>query len=435
MHRVGIRRKSGALALYLGFTSVADGWAARKLRARLAEGKEDPDRIDERFGRPKRPRPAGRLAWFHAASVGESLSILELLRQMCGEYPDLAIVVTTGTRSAAALLDARLPRGVIHQYVPVDTKAAVRGFLDHWKPDLAIWTESEFWPRLMVETARRGTPMLLVNGRITEKTRQNWRWFPAMSRSLLHRFALLLVQTDAMRAAFLDIGAPKDRMIVTGSLKEGAVPLPHDEAARKEMLKAIGRRPVWLAASTHDGEEEIVIAAHRMVLRRNPEAILILVPRHPERAGDVRRLLEGSGLKFAQRSAQEEIGTDTDIYLADTLGELGLWYRIAPVSFVAGSLVPVGGHNPFEPAALGSAIIHGPHVYNFADIYTRLFEGKAVICVRTEQELAEAVDECLHADTSATMAAAAWEVSSEGAGVTEHVMAHIRPYIDGLDAS
>ena len=426
--------RSVAVAAYLGLTSLAAGLVRRWIVRRADSGKEDIDRLPERFGQATVARPDGPLVWFHAASVGESLSIVELIVQIREDYPDVTILVTTGTKSAATLLNSRLPAGTIHQYVPVDIPGAVRGFLDHWKPDLAVWTESEFWPRLMVRTHDRGIPMLLVNGRITDKTRSQWRKLRGAAKSLLGRFDLLLLQNEAMRSAFEDIGAPPARIDVTGSLKEGAVPLPFDETHRKDVVSRIGRRAVWLAASTHDGEEEIVLSAHQTVLRRSPEALLILAPRHPQRAEAVRNLIANAGLGVAQRSLGEPIEAATDVYLADTLGEMGLWYRVAPVSFVGGSLVAVGGHNPFEPAALGSAIIHGPHVFNFEDIYQRLETGSASVSVMDATSLAKAVFDCLHADASAKLAAAAWDVSSEGSGVTDRVISRMRPYLDTISA-
>ncbi len=427
--------KSLALAAYLGATSVADAWANTKIKRRLAVGKEDPDRFEERLGKSSIPRPDGPLAWFHAASVGESLSILELLAQIKSEYPSMSLLVTTGTRSSALLLNTRMPKNVIHQYIPVDSKGAVTGFLDHWKPDLAVWTESEFWPRLMSQTHARGVPMLLINGRISDKTAKSWKRMKGMTKSLFARFEMMLVQTPDMLDAFSSIGASADKIKVTGSLKEGAVPLPHDEMARKEVIKQVGTRPIWFAGSTHDGEEEIIAEAHRMALKKRPELVLILAPRHPERAKDIYALLKRKGFETSTRSEGGKITGQTEIYLADTLGEMGLWYRIAPVSFVGGSLASVGGHNPFEPAALGSAILHGPNVHNFADIYQRLYDGEAAHCVRSEAELAAAVDRFLNPDEAAKFAAAAWEVSSDGAGVTDAVLDLMRPYLDAANAA
>ena len=419
-----------ALAAYLAATRFADRWAERKLEARKAEGKEDPERINERYGRPTRPRPKGALIWFHAASVGESLSVLELLSQIKSRFPSMSILVTTGTRSSAEILNTRLPDAVIHQYVPVDTRSAVTGFLDHWKPDIAVWTESELWPRLMTQTHDRGIPMVLINGRISEKTAETWKWLPGMSKSLLDRFDAMHVQNEEIATVFREIGGKKDRITVSGSLKEGAIALPHDEIERKNIQKQIGTRPVWFAGSTHDGEEEIIVEAHKLVRVKRPELLLILAPRHPERKNDVAGVIDRAGLTTAIRSLGDVIKGQTDVYLADTLGEMGLWYRIAPVSFVGGSLTTIGGHNPFEPAALGSAILYGPNVDNFADIYQRLHDGLAAVCVRSADELAEAVHRYLQPDQAAVLATAAWEVSSDGAGATEKVFDLLKPYIE-----
>lgn len=422
-------KRSFALAAYMGATTLIDRWVRRKVEKRAQIGKEDRGRLNERFGKPISKRPEGPLIWFHAASVGESLSILELLRQISDLYPNLNILVTTGTRSSAALMDKRMPKGTIHQYIPVDTKSAVNGFLNHWQPDLAIWTESEFWPRLMVKTHARKIPMLLINGRISEATAKNWKRAPGMAKGLLERFDLLLIQTKENAALFQKIGAPKERVVTTGSLKEGAVSLPHDPEMRKALISQIGSRAVWFAGSTHEGEEEIVAAAHRIARKKRPELLLILAPRHPERADEIAAGLKQDGFRVARRSHQDPIDSQVEVYLADTLGEMGLWYRVASVSFVGGSLVTVGGHNPFEPAALGSAILHGPHVSNFEDIYQRLFDGEAAICVRSEDELANAVDEYLNPEAAAKLASNAWSVSSDGAGVTEAVLELIDPYL------
>ncbi len=422
-------RRSATLAVYLGLTSLADGWASRKLAQRLAEGKEHPDRIEERKGVATIARPAGPLVWFHAASVGESLSILELLRRVREDFPNLTLLVTTGTKTSASLMSVRLPKGVIHQFVPVDTKTAVNKFIAHWQPDLAVWTESEFWPRLMTATKRSGAPMVLVNGRISDKSADSWRWFRAMSRRLLSYFDLMLVQTDETRRNFEAIGAASDRLAVTGSLKEGSLPLPDDQNARKDLLKQIADRPVWLAASTHEGEERLAAEAHQIAVRHSPDLLLIIAPRHPERGDAVAADLRAMGMKVAQRSGREFVDSDTDIYLADTLGELGVFFRISPLSFIGGSLVPVGGHNPFEPAALGSAIIHGLHVQNFAETYDRLRAGKATIEVANADELGRAIADAMRPDIAAQLASAAWNVSSEGADVIDQVLDHLTPYL------
>ena len=408
------------LNAYLAFSRRFPGLYERILRRRLAAGKEDAARIDERRGIAGRARPKGPLIWFHAASVGESLALLELTRRLSEDDPELHILVTTGTVASAQLMASRLPDHAIHQFVPLDATAWVARFLDHWRPDLAVWTESELWPALVVETDMRDIPMLLVNARMSRRSHDRWRWgFQGAVADLLGRFRAAHVQ-DAVTAGYLiRLGLPHERMEVTGTLKEGAAALPYEETERAEFASWLGGRPVWLAASTHEGEETAVLDAHNRTLRNNPRLLLILAPRHPQRAEAIEAELKAGNWSYVCRSRDEQVDADTQVYLADTLGEMGLWYRIAPISFVGGSLSKVGGHNPFEPAALGSAILHGPHVANFADIYKRLTDAQAARQVAGPEELAQAVNFLLNPDRAAMMANAAWEVSSSGANVTD----------------
>ena len=409
-----------ALTAYLFLSRRFPGLYERVLRRRAAAGKEDPDRIAERRGIAGLPRPEGPLVWFHAASVGESLALLELTRRLGEDEPDLHILVTTGTVSSAEIMASRLPDHAMHQFVPLDAQPWVARFLDHWRPDLAVWTESELWPTLVTETDARGVPMLLVNARMSRRSHDRWRLgLRGAVRDLLGRFRAAHVQ-DAVTAGYLiRLGLPAERMEVTGTLKEGAAALPHDETERAEFASWLGGRPVWLAASTHEGEDTAVLAAHDQTLRNNPRLLLILAPRHPERADAIEAELQAADWSYVRRSRDEAVDADTQVYLADSLGEMGLWYRIAPISFVGGSLVKVGGHNPFEPAALGSAILHGPHVANFADIYQRLTDAQAARQVDGVDELAQAVNFLLNPERAAMMANAAWEVASAGANVTD----------------
>ncbi len=418
------------LMLYLALSRRAGGIARRTLQRRAAAGKEDGARIGERMGEAGLPRPAGSLVWFHAASVGEAASLLELLRRLQLERPAVTCLVTSGTVTSARLLAERLPDTCLHQYVPMDVLPWVERFLDHWRPDAAVWTESELWPAMLVAAHRRGIPMLLINARISQRSFRRWRLAHGMARSLLGRFTRILAQDDLAGEQLLALGADPARLSVEGSLKEGAAPLPHDEAERVRIARALAGRSVWLAASTHAGEEEVVLAAHARARRALPMLTLILAPRHPDRGDAVAALARGRGLHVAQRSKAEPIGVETDVYVADTLGEMGLWYRIAAVSFVGGSLVDVGGHNPFEPALLGSAILHGPHVRNFFDGYKRLSEADAALLVRDEAGLADALIATLAPDRAAAMAAAGWAACSEGAGVTDTVLGAIGGILD-----
>lgn len=419
------------LGLYLAWSARgARAFAERKLRERLAAGKEDGERLEERRGNSDVPRPDGPLIWFHAASVGESLAVLELIRRLLDEREDLHVLVTTGTVTSAAVMAERLPERGIHHYVPLDAKPFVTAFLDHWRPDVAIWTESELWPTLVVETHARDIPMLLLNARMSKASHDKWRFARGMARSLLERFQAALVQDNLTMVYLRRLGMPVDRMKVMGTLKEGAAALPCDEDERAAMAAQLAGRPVWLAASTHEGEESMVLRAHRMAMRSSPRLLLILVPRHPHRGDDIAELLRSEGWRFTRRSAEEQPADEVPVYLADTMGEMGLWYRLSPISFVGGSLVAIGGHNPFEPAALGSAILHGPYVTNFVDIYDRLREGGAAQLISSPEKLAGQVAELLNPDEAANMAAAAWQVISDGADVTDRALAMI---IDTLE--
>ncbi|MFZ5834837.1 MAG: 3-deoxy-D-manno-octulosonic acid transferase [Pseudomonadota bacterium] len=337
---------------------------------RKRSGKEDPERMAERKGLSRTKRPAGRLIWIHAASVGESLSVLPLAQSLLAKSPDLHVLITTGTVSSARILAKQLPDHVIHQYVPMDLTVWVRRFLDHWRPELAVWIESEFWPNLMLETAARGIPMALVNGRMSEHSYRRWRLSRRGIMQLLKCFRVLLARDEQSVKFFRDIGAAHARTV--GDLKLAADALPVDEAELARLRAAIGARPVWLAASTHPGEEDIVQGTHAQVRRQFPGLLSIIAPRHADRGVEIAARLAGEGLKVVRRSTGELPGPDTDIYLADTMGEMGLIYRLAPIAFVGGSLVPHGGQNPLEPARLGCAILYGPYTDNFTGIYAGL---------------------------------------------------------------
>lgn len=362
--------------------------------------------------------------------MGESLSLLELIRRMSEERPDLRFLVTTGTVTSAQVMASRLPATAVHQFVPVDVLPWVRRFLDHWRPSLAVWTESELWPALISETRARGVPMVVINARMSKTSHDRWRFLRGMVRSLLERFDEAHVQDDLTAAYLRHLGLPGQRLHVTGTLKEGAAALPCDEDERARLAAHLGGRPIWLAGSTHEGEEEKVLEAHRQALKANPRLLLILVPRHPHRGDEVAAMIEQHGCSFARRSANEMPGSDHAVYLADTLGEMGLWYRLAPISFVGGSLEPIGGHNPFEPAALGSVILHGPYVSNFVDIFQRLAESRASRLVSSPESLAEAVNDLLNPDRAAAMAHAAWEVCSAGAEVTDRALDMLFDHLD-----
>jgi 3-deoxy-D-manno-octulosonic-acid transferase len=388
--------RSPALAAYLLASRLADPLAAPILRRRLARGKEDGARLAERLGRAGLRRPAGRLVWLHAASVGEATSALPLIAALRAK-DEAAVLLTTGTVTSARRMAAVLPPGVLHQFAPVDTHRAVRRFLGHWRPDLALWIESELWPRLVFETAGRGVPMALVNARLSAASLRRWRRLPAMARRLLGSFRAILAQDEETVAGLAGLGVAAR---FAGNLK-ALVEAPGCDAGELAAARtALGRRPVWLAASTHAGEEAEAIRA-QTDLRGSVGPLLIVAPRHPERGDEVMGLLARAGLRTARRSAGEMPGAPTEVWLADTLGEMGLWYRLAPVAFVGGSLVPAGGHTPFEPVALGAAVLHGPHVANFAPAYAALDAGRGAVAVADAAGLAAAVGRLLGAPAEA----------------------------------
>lgn len=400
-------------------------WLAHRRRL----GKEDRDRFGERLGRPGLPRPQGRLVWMHAVSVGESVSLLPLVARLREALPDVRVLVTTGTVTSARLLGERLPADVLHQFAPVDRPAAVRRFAQHWRPDLALWVESELWPNLVLETAGRGVPMLLVNARMSGRSAARWRRAPNLSKPVLASFACVLAQSEADAARFRALGAPN--VAVRGNLKNDAPPLPADEHAVSTLRRAVGSRPCWAAASTHEGEEEVVADALAALRRTFPALLTILAPRHPERGAAIAAMLERRGLVTARRAANAAVTQDTAVYLVDTLGELGLVYRLADVVFVGGSLAPHGGHNPLEPARLDCALMAGPHTGNFSQACAALEEAGALRRVADADALAGAVGSLLDDETArARCRAAAREAALGLGGAADAVLDLIRDHLE-----
>ena len=370
--------------LYRGLTALAAPFVLRAARKRFEARNGPMSRFAERNGTPSETRPDGPLVWLHAVSVGEFLSILDLAHDLTQDGTRL--LVTTTTSTAAELAAQRLPAGVIHQFSPVDTPAATRRFLEHWRPDLAVFVESEIWPNQIVAAHKRDIPVALINARLSGKSLQNWHKNPKTAHALLSRFTRILCQTDTTREALQKLSHGDVTIETTGDMKAAAAALPFDPQEAARLAAAIKDRPVWVASSTHDGEEELISAAHSLIAGQKPDTLLILVPRHPERGGVVEDLLKQDGWQVARRSRGDALGPETQVYLADTLGETGLWYHLAPITFVGGSFTPVGGHNPYEPAHFGCAVLHGPLYANFALAYEGLQAGDA--CIEVEDATA-----------------------------------------------
>ncbi|MER2194181.1 3-deoxy-D-manno-octulosonic acid transferase [Methylobacterium brachiatum] len=379
------------LQVYRAGLWVGEPALAGLLAWRAHRGKEDPLRLPERRGLPGRARPVGPLAWMHGASVGEVLSLIGLVEGMIAR--GFSVLVTTGTRSAAELIRGRLPPGAVHQYVPLDAPRWVARFLAHWQPNLAIVAESEIWPNTILELDAREIPLILVNGRMSERSFKGWERCPRTAKALLSRIAVCLTQTQEDGARYAKLGAP--RVSITGNLKFDAQVPPVDPQQRAYLEGMIAGRPVWVAASTHPGEDSMVAYAHAVLKAQFPKLLTILAPRHPSRGAEAAEAAAAYTLRSARRSSGGRPHPSVEIYVADTIGELGLFYRLAPLAFLGGSLVPHGGQNPIEPVRLDTAIVHGPHTDNFDAVYRALDRAGAALPVKDGVELAAMVGEVL----------------------------------------
>ncbi len=401
------------------------------LQRRRQRGKEDGRRLRERQGFACGARPPGPLLWIHAASVGEATAMLRLIERLVDTRPTLEILLTTGTVASARLLEKRLPPRARHQFVPVDLPGWIGRFLDHWQPDLALWVESELWPNLVLATHARGIPMLLVNGRLSARSYRRWRRWPGLIGPMLGAFAQCLAQ-DADQAERLRRLGARD-VAAIGDLKAAGATLPVDQAQLWRLRRQIGSRPLWLAASTHEGEEAIAAAVHHRLAAEHSGLLTIIVPRHPARGDAVAAMLAGRGLRVARRSNDDPVASEIEIYLADTIGELGLFYSLAGIAFIGGSLSRNGGHNPFEAARLDCAILHGPDMSNCAGMASALAAVGAAQTVTGAGELARAVAALL-ADRRlrAARCAAGVRAAAAGQGILDAVLARLGPWLDRL---
>jgi 3-deoxy-D-manno-octulosonic-acid transferase len=416
--------------MILGAYRVLTGLGAPVIRLlldrRARHGKEDPARRGERYGEASVPRPPGPLVWIHAASNGEALSALPLVRRLAEQ--GIRSLVTTGTVTSARLMAARLPRGAIHQYVPLDRRAWVRRFVDHWRPDAALWIESEIWPNTLLELAARDIPAALVNARMSERSFRRWSRAPRTARRLLAPFRVILAQTgrEAKRLAQL---SGRDVANV-GNLKYAADPLPADSIAFGNLQGLVGRRPVWAFVSTHPGEDELAAVVHERLRERLPDLLTIIVPRHPDRGAEIASLLQQRGLWAARRSEGKLPNRTFQAYVVDTVGEMGIVLRVAPVACIGGSFVPLGGHNPIEPAQLGCTIVYGPSMFNFAEIAQELEAAGAAVRLNGVDDLAETVAQLLlDPEARIHQAGAARLVAERNRTVIDRVFESLEPLL------
>ena len=409
----------------------------KTLLKRQRAGKESVERLDERQGIASLKRPQGSVIWIHAASVGEAQSALILVHTLLNAHKGVNILVTTGTLTSAKLMENNLPKGAFHQFYPVDNPNWVECFLDHWAPDFILWMESELWPNMLSSIRDREIPAILVNARMSPKSYKRWSFFKISANHLLRCFSHILCQTENDAAFYYKLGARN--LVVTDNLKYSAAPLPAHEENLKTINAVLENRPRWVYASTHAGEELIAARIHAQLKTTIPELLTIIVPRHPNRRDDIARDLKNQALNVTFRGEDETMPQDsTDIYVADTMGELGLFYRACPITCIGRSLSDDGGggHNPIEAAQLNCAVLHGPNIQNLQEIFDQMNGAGAALRVSNEAELADALhrllsDEALCKKNQQT----AFDFAKKKEKVLDTVLDILQPYLENLNVS
>ena len=369
-----------------GATPLLRGYLSRRVKS----GKEDPDRLRERMGEASLPRPAGPLIWLHAASVGEAQSMLVLINLILDQNPHLHVLVTSVTRTSAQILADRLPDRAFHQFSPVDHPDWIRKFLDHWKPDIVLWAESELWPNTLSLLKKRHIPAALLNARLSEKSFMRWRKIRSQISDLLSVFTVILAQTRQDEIHFQALGARS--VVVTDNIKYSAKPLDVDAKDLDDLRAAVGNRPCWVYASTHAGEEELAAQIHREMAEKLPGLLTIIVPRHPARRDDIAGAISQTGLSYRLRGEAKSMPQQEDhIYIADTMGELGLFYKLAPLAIIGRSFSDDGGggHNPIEAALLDCAVFHGPNIQNQQQIFDDMADANVAVLIETKDDAAK----------------------------------------------
>jgi 3-deoxy-D-manno-octulosonic-acid transferase len=414
------------LRVYRKLSSAMVPLSPALINRRLKLGKEDPARVGERRGVSADVRPAGPLVWIHGASVGEVLAAAALIEKL--RALNLRILLTSGTVTSAAIVAKRFPADVIHQYVPYDSPRYVARFLDHWRPSLALFIESDLWPNLILSSAARRLPMVLINGRMSQRSFPRWRRVSGTISALLGRFELCLAQSRLDGERFAALGSRN--VTVTGNLKLDVAAPPADANKLERLMSVTRGRPVVVAASTHPGEEEILVETHKTLAGFFPKLLTVIVPRHADRGEAIARMIAASGLNAALRSREELPIAATDIYVADTMGEVGLFYRLAPIVFMGGSLVAHGGQNPIEAVKLGASVVHGPHVFNFTDVYETLDAAGGARKADTQEALVKQLGQLL-ADPKVRDAqlAASERVVEQLGGALERTLTALEPYL------
>lgn len=407
---------------YVALTWVMLPFMWLLFRLRAAKGREDATRLNERKGLASRPRPAGKLIWFHAASVGEVNSVLPLIETFLNKNTsDVSVLLTSGTLTSAQIVSGKQIERLIHQYVPVDQPLYAERFLKHWHPDMAVFVESELWPNLLRKTAKRSIPIILVNARMSGPSFSNWSKAPDTIKEIMSLFTAILAQDELSKERIAKLGGVN--IYAPGNLKLDAPPLAVNQSKLDQAEQWFAGRRRWLAASTHNGEETQIAQTHLALAEDMPDLLTVIVPRHPQRGDSIRKDLETFGLKVCQRSKNEVPEQDCNIYLADTLGELGLFYRICGTAFIGGSIIPHGGQNPIEAALIGCAIITGPYTDNFTSVYDHFIENEGVFKIRDQIELTSTVNRLIKSKSlSQAMKQKALETAGSHGGANEKTL-------------
>ncbi|MCZ2158113.1 lipid IV(A) 3-deoxy-D-manno-octulosonic acid transferase [Bartonella sp. 220] len=395
---------------------------------RAVRGKEEWGRQKERLGKSHKIRPQSPLIWLHAASVGETLALFPLINYILSLK--INILLTTGTVTSSSLVKKQFNNRLIHQYAPLDLDLAVRHFISHWKPDLALVCESEIWPLRIKELAKMHIPQILVNAHMSERSFKAWQKRPVLAKHIFKHIDLAIGQNERDVTYYQALGVKS--VAFSGNLKADVLPLENQDLLA-HYRNAIGNRPIWAAISTHEGEEEIAFEVHKILKNYLPDLLTIIVPRHPERLEDLMRKCDKRSLRFIRRSNNAVPDANTDILWGDTIGEMGLFLRLSKVSFIGKSLCGDGGHNPLELALLRSAILTGPHVSNFQEMFDKFLTRDAAFMIQDAKQLAIQVYKLLTNEVlRQEMVDKAYEVATSMAGALERTLKLLEPFLQPL---
>ncbi|MBH68468.1 MAG: 3-deoxy-D-manno-octulosonic acid transferase [Rhodospirillaceae bacterium] len=398
------------------------------LLRRIRQGKEDYDRLNERRGISRIPRPEGQLIWLHASSVGESITAVALIEQLLKTSSERNILVTTGTVTSARLMSDRLPDRAFHQFVPIDRPTWVKKFFHHWHPELVLIMESEFWPVQIKQAHKLGIPVVMINARLSRNSFTRWRFITAFKQPIFETINLVIATNAEQAKRFNILGA--QNVVVSGNLKRSAQKLPFDISMVEKLAKQINNRPVFLAASTHDGEDLPVLEATKKLLNKFPRLLTVIVPRHPPRSNEIELLGSRFGLRMARRTKGDGINEETELYIADTIGEMAIFFHIAHCVFVAGSLVPVGGHNPVEAAHFRCAVIFGPLMAKNQEIADEMVEENAAIKINNSSELFSVLNKLLKDKEKFDIVTSnALKYAETGGQVLQTILTNLEPFI------